>query len=222
MKTVKELRESLVSILKVDGAMRTAAMGVTTIDPRLLNPGAEERLQAMAQESLRQITEKNGLMLATVVGELMEHDSRDAVIAIKRLFKSNVIPYRMIAIRALGAMSTPESSKAIEARTRFWAFADPAEKELAKALLAGVRAVSCASCSKALRPFAVASGSWSGTVEELGQMKIEPDHGFVCDSCRAVICPVCSGKKASELGVREFVCTQCGTKPLRTIYRAME
>jgi hypothetical protein len=77
----------------------------------------------------------------------------------------------------------------------------------------------CASCSRSIQPFSTPPGMWSGTVEELMKLKIEPDHGLVCAVCDAVVCPVCSGKKASELGAQQFVCTQCGARPLKTIYR---
>jgi len=80
--------------------------------------------------------------------------------------------------------------------------------------------VRCASCSKSLRPFQVPSGMYATTVSDLLKMpKIEPDNGFKCEGCGGVICPVCSGKKASAIGIREFVCTECGHRPLRTIYR---
>ncbi|MBN2031248.1 hypothetical protein JW824_13520 [bacterium] len=78
----------------------------------------------------------------------------------------------------------------------------------------------CACCSKNLRRFPISGGPWSETIGELSSMpRIEADHGFVCDECGSVICPVCAGKKASEMGVRQFVCTECGYMPLKTIYR---
>jgi DNA-directed RNA polymerase subunit RPC12/RpoP len=81
-------------------------------------------------------------------------------------------------------------------------------------------AANCAHCSKTLRPFPVSGGPWSGTLGQLNSMpKIEADNGFVCEGCGKTICPVCAGKRASELGVREFVCTECGHRPLKKIYR---
>ena len=78
----------------------------------------------------------------------------------------------------------------------------------------------CAQCGKKLKPFPVSGGMWSGTLGELASRpQIEADHGFVCEKCEKTICPVCAGKRASELGVREFVCTECGHHPLKTIYR---
>jgi hypothetical protein len=78
----------------------------------------------------------------------------------------------------------------------------------------------CASCQKPLRPFGAPGGMWSGTLGEMLSMpKIEADNGFVCEACGKAVCPVCSGKKAGTLGVREFVCTHCGHRPLKTIYR---
>jgi rubrerythrin len=78
----------------------------------------------------------------------------------------------------------------------------------------------CAACGKLLRPFPVAKGSFAGTVgSAMNLPKIEADHGFVCEQCQSTVCPVCSGKKAGQLGVRAFVCTQCGHQPLKTIYR---
>lgn len=78
----------------------------------------------------------------------------------------------------------------------------------------------CACCSKKLRPFPVPGGQWSGTIGELASLpKIEENNGFVCENCGSLICPVCAGKKASELRVRQFVCTECGFMPLRTLYR---
>lgn len=79
----------------------------------------------------------------------------------------------------------------------------------------------CASCHKSLKPFSSPGGMWAGTISDLTNLpKIEPDSGFVCEGCSQTICPVCSGKKAGELGIREFVCTECGYKPLKTVYRA--
>lgn len=78
----------------------------------------------------------------------------------------------------------------------------------------------CDHCGQQLRPFPVRGGMWSGTLEQLASMpKIEADHGFVCEGCGKTICPVCAGKRASELGVREFVCPGCGHRPMRTIFR---
>ena len=78
----------------------------------------------------------------------------------------------------------------------------------------------CANCGKNVTPFPGPGGMWSGTVGELASMpQIESHHAFVCEDCHSTICPVCLGKKASELGVRMFVCTQCGHKPVKTIYR---
>lgn len=79
----------------------------------------------------------------------------------------------------------------------------------------------CASCGKTLRAFPVPGGPWSGTLGQMSSMpKIEADHGFVCEGCAKTICPVCAGKKASALGVRQFVCPECGHMPMKTIYRA--
>lgn len=78
----------------------------------------------------------------------------------------------------------------------------------------------CAACNKQLRKFPARGGRFSGTMGQLlATPKMEPDHGFVCDACTAIICPVCSGKRSSELGTRQFVCTECGHSPLATIYR---
>ena len=81
-------------------------------------------------------------------------------------------------------------------------------------------AENCAHCGKQLRPFPVRGGMWSSTLGQLASMpKIEADHGFVCEGCGKTICPVCAGNRASELGVREFVCTECGHRPMKKIYR---
>jgi len=78
----------------------------------------------------------------------------------------------------------------------------------------------CATCGKSVRPLGGRGGMWSGTAAQLLSMpKIEADNAFVCDKCGATICPVCSGNKASDMGIREFVCTQCGHRPIKTIYR---
>lgn len=219
MESIKKLREGIISILKVDKAMRKAAMGLTTINPALLKPGASEMFQKISEQKLKEITEKNHGVLQGPLAELIQHNSPEAVKVIQRLFKSNIIPYRLLAIKALSSMSTPEAAKAISKRASFLSGASKEEKDLVKSLLTGAAQVKCACCSKSIRPFPVPPGPWTGTVNELSKLKIESDHGFVCDACNAVVCPVCSGKKASELGVREFVCSQCGAKPLKTIYR---
>lgn len=76
---------------------------------------------------------------------------------------------------------------------------------------------SCAACNKVIKPLSVQGGMWGGTVADMP--KIESDNGFVCESCGHIICVVCSGKKGSERGIREFVCTKCGHSPLKTFYR---
>ncbi len=75
----------------------------------------------------------------------------------------------------------------------------------------------CRSCGKNLRPF-VQAGSAS-PFEQPAMPKIEQDHGFVCEQCHSTVCPVCSGRRGGELGLRQFVCTACGHTPLATLYR---
>lgn len=79
----------------------------------------------------------------------------------------------------------------------------------------------CISCKKPVRPFKGARGGrWSGTAEQFMALpKIEADNAFVCEQCNAIICPVCLGAKTSALGSTEFVCVQCGHKPVKTIFR---
>lgn len=82
----------------------------------------------------------------------------------------------------------------------------------------------CAACHKTVRPFPVPRGMLATNVSDLlsgghGLPRIEADHAFRCERCGRTICPVCSGKKASSLRVRAFVCTECGHQPLETIYR---
>jgi len=78
----------------------------------------------------------------------------------------------------------------------------------------------CHQCGRVVQPFSMGGGMWSGTTGDLLSMpKIEAHHGFVCDGCGAVSCPVCSGRLATERGRREFVCTACGHAPITTIYR---
>jgi hypothetical protein len=73
----------------------------------------------------------------------------------------------------------------------------------------------CSSCGKQLRPFAQGGRGGDG----LSLPKIEHDHGFCCERCHKIVCPVCSGQRAGQLGLREFVCTACGHTPLRTLHR---
>lgn len=78
----------------------------------------------------------------------------------------------------------------------------------------------CHECSRAIEPFGMAGGTWTGSLDDLATLPaIQTHNGFVCNSCGKVSCPVCSGRKASERGVREFVCTACGHSPISTIYR---
>ncbi len=79
----------------------------------------------------------------------------------------------------------------------------------------------CATCQKTLRPFPLPSGMMVTTLGAMSSMpRIDADNGFRCEGCGKIICPVCSGKRASAMGMREFVCTECGHRPLKTIYRA--
>jgi len=75
----------------------------------------------------------------------------------------------------------------------------------------------CACCGKTVHPFSTPAGAWSGRLGSMPQ--IEADNAFVCEACGAIICPVCSGNKASRMGVWMFVCTQCGHKPVEKIFR---
>ena len=83
-------------------------------------------------------------------------------------------------------------------------------------LLGGSTSCSCSACGKALRPYAAQAGF--GAVLDSAP-KIEPDHGFCCERCHKIVCPVCSGRRAGQLGLKEFVCTSCGHAPLRTLHR---
>jgi hypothetical protein len=222
MKSVKELREGLFAVLRVDSAQRKAATFELTVDPRFIKGGAMQEFEKACGQKLDDITRQNFAALEGVLAELRQHDTPEAVVTIMHLFTSPIIAYRLLAISVLASMSNPEAAKAVALRDRWWSFASKEEKDMVKSLRAGAARAHCACCSKTVRPFAVPPGPWSGTVEEFMNMKIEPDHAFVCDTCRAVVCPVCSGKKATGLGVREFVCTQCGARPLKTIYRAAE
>lgn len=219
MEPVKKLREVVDSILKMDATQRSAAGGIASIDPQFLKPGAVERLDQMAEAQLAAITLKNAALLKNAFDQLAQHDSSEAVDAIRRTFRSDVEPYRVLALHALSSMKTEAAKKAIAKRTSFWSFASNQEKQLAKSLLESA-AARCAQCSKPLRSFPHPGGTWTGTVAEFAQMKLEPDRGLVCPKCRAVVCPECSGQKATELQVREFVCTACGARPLKEIYRA--
>jgi hypothetical protein len=98
----------------------------------------------------------------------------------------------------------------------------PAKHEtpaLASDRLAG-SPVSCHTCARAIEPFGLPRGTFVGTVGDLGSLpKIEPHHGFVCERCGKISCPVCSGRRATQENVRAFICTACGHRPLKTIYR---
>lgn len=81
------------------------------------------------------------------------------------------------------------------------------------------RGAACSKCGKAVRPFAHPKGAFVGTLAELADVQIEPDHALVCSACGAVACPVCLGQEAGRRGLRQFVCTGCGHSPVNTIYR---
>lgn len=207
MKSTRELRLGIELILKMDASMRSAAKELTSRSP---NSG---------ERKLAEITAQNYGALQAALAELHQHDNADAVKAIKRLFSSEIILFRLLAINVLSTMSCPEAAKALASRLSFWSFASEEEKDLVKSLREVAAQAHCACCSKTLRPYPVPPGPWAGTLKEFAKLKIEPDHGLVCEACGAVICPVCSGKKATELLVAGFACTRCGAKPLTTIYR---
>jgi hypothetical protein len=75
----------------------------------------------------------------------------------------------------------------------------------------------CKACGKPLRPF-VETASASPLDQPL-LPRIEQDHVFVCERCHNAVCPVCSGRRGGELGLRQFVCTTCGHTPLETLHR---
>ena len=83
----------------------------------------------------------------------------------------------------------------------------------------------CANCGKRVFPFSIPGGMRSGSLGDLINeekkevKKIEANNAYICDECKAIICPVCLGKKGSEMGIRMFVCTECGHKPVETIFR---
>ena len=77
----------------------------------------------------------------------------------------------------------------------------------------------CAACGKSLRPFSLLAHALGDTTGgAMGRPKIEADHGFVCEQCQNTICEACSFKKSEQMGVRAFVCTECGHQPLKTFY----
>ncbi len=207
MKSVRQLRLGIDSILKIDQAMRRAAKDLASRSPK------------SGEGKLAEITAQNYGALQVALAELHQHDNADAVKAIKRLFGSKIVPFRLLALNVLSTMSCPEAAKALTSRLSFWSFASEEEKDLVNSLRQAAAQAHCACCSKTVRPYAGSPGPWAGTLKELARLKIEPDHALVCDACGAVICPVCSGKKADELQVGGFVCTRCGAKPLKSIYR---
>lgn len=94
------------------------------------------------------------------------------------------------------------------------------ERQTGRRLKAVAHVRSCHLCSRSIEPFEMAGGAFAGTVADLAALpKIGPNHGLVCDKCRKVSCPECSGRKARERQVRAFLCTACGHGPLTAIYR---
>ncbi len=134
-----------------------------------------------------------------------------AAIELGRIKDKRAMPY---------LMKTHKKSKDFDVQlAAIWAY-DPGGRDWAGGELIPESFAYCAACSKGLTPFPVAGGSWSGTmVEYMNMPQIEPHHGLVCEGCQKIFCPVCLGNKATELGVREFVCIECGYKPIKKIFR---
>jgi hypothetical protein len=223
MQSVQELQKGLASILKVDGAQRNAARGMLGVAQFAQNPQA---INNLVEQQLAAITAKNVGILTSCLSELAAHDSDDAVRVICLVFSSPILVFKIAALGVLSSMSIPSAKKAIAKRTSFFSFASAEEKKVAKTLLAGggpaekvATGPKCVSCEKAVKSFPHAGGMFGGTVSDLSDMKLEADHAFRCESCQNLVCPVCSGKKASELGIREFVCPKCSHRPLKTIFR---
>ncbi len=222
MRTLKELNAALCETRKMRDDLRrerTAAFIGLAFEPAFRGPGAKERIDQAIAAALSEVDRQAFAALAGILSEVAQHNSPEAVGVIKWLFCSPVIPFRILAIAALSSMSTPTAAKTIAWRASFWSLSDKLEKQMARALLAKEASGACASCGIPLRRFPTVPGPWTGTLDEFAQLKIEPDHGFVCESCGAIVCPVCSGKKSGELGVRQFVCTRCGARPLHIIFR---
>ena len=77
----------------------------------------------------------------------------------------------------------------------------------------------CDSCGKKVLGLGISGGPWTGTVAELASLRPQPDNALLCEGCGARICMVCAGRKGSESGVREFICTKCGHHPMRSFFR---
>lgn len=183
-------------------------------------------LHKLVEQQLAKITEQNLGILTTCLSELTAHDSEEAVKVVCKVFSSSILAYRIAALGVLATLSTPSAKKAIVRRTSFFSFASADEKKVAQAILAaggpkGTAAIGpeCVSCAKAVQSFGSAGGMFAGRVNDLTNLKLESHHAFRCESCQNLVCPVCSGKKASMLGVQEFVCTKCDHRPLKTTYR---
>lgn len=137
MRTVEELREEIDKILKMDRTQRDQQMRM-----RQLLTGASSQLGPLGEagkmiaDSMEMLTETTTTtFLEGALIELGAHDSPEALKAICRVFRSNIVAHRLLAITALSTMSIPAAGKAIARRASFWSFASKEEKELAKSVL---------------------------------------------------------------------------------------
>lgn len=209
---VSELKAGITAVLNVDRTQHSLMQKALAVP---MAPAGQEIVRNRGEANRR----NNAALLRRALTELGQQDSKEAVDAICILFRSNVTLFRLLAITALSVMQTPDARRALRKRIGLLSFATNEEKTYVRAVLSGSKVAICSACWKVLKPFPVPAGPWAGTIEDLKGIKLGPDHALVCDQCVGVVCLVCSGEKASELGMREFVCTACGHSPLRKVYR---
>ncbi len=57
-------------------------------------------------------------------------------------------------------------------------------------------------------------GSVMGSIPE-----IKGNNAFMCEKCNSIFCPVCSGNKAGNMNLNDFICTHCNHYPVERIFR---
>ena len=133
------LRESLKALLFAD-SVRQKAFAVTSEVESAFDAARKDRStppEVKAHLERRDQLRRDGDLaaIATAVDRLAEIDTDAAVVAITEVFKSARVPYRLVALNALGRMTVPTAQNSLRRRRSFWSFASREEKLLADSLL---------------------------------------------------------------------------------------
>ena len=123
----------MLAVFQVDSVQRSA---MSTLAQFGVDLAMVDRVKSRnGLGSSQELANQNEAAIEAILDQLAAHNSPAAVQVIQRTFKSKLLPYRSLALRALAQMSIPEARRAIVKRKSWFSSASPEEKRLAEQLL---------------------------------------------------------------------------------------